>query len=420
MNIEYNFSIILLAWLIICMDLFLFLRNKDNPLLLLINMFILYFNYSICMGEYIAHNLVIENNDLYSKAFGNLYQKGIILLFLFDLVRFMYMKKKISYGGIKRNPNNFVYYILMICIIYIGIFQIDRSVSVSYEVKISTLYEYSYLFFILLLYYQDESKFKKILTHTIAFIFIMQDMIFGGRITSIQIILTFAIMEYANLLKIKYMVAPFFLFQLLFMAVGVYRAGYSFDSSISGLFDIASGNLFVLDTSVYAYFSSIGHLNATSFVDLGLRFSSLVSFLVSLVLGGSMSNSFRIDSSLSAVTEIASDYHWNAGGGIIFSYFYFWLGYTGVVLLSIITFRILIKILTSKSLISGLISVCLTVAVARWYLYNPTAFYRGPFVIFPILFFVFNKIDSFIKGEETVNADSDYVSEELISNCKEN
>lgn len=418
---EYDFFTVFIAWVIICMDLFLFLKNKDNPLLLLINLFILYFNYSICMGEYIAHNLVIENNDLYSKAFGNLYQKGLFLLFLFDVVRFYFMKNKIEYKKIERKPNNIIYFILLSSIIYIGIFQIDRSMSFTYEVKISTLYEYSYLFFILLLYYQDDSKSKKVITHLMAFVFIIQDVIFGGRITSIQIILAFAIMEYTHLLKIKYIIAPFFIFQILFMAVGVYRATYTFDSSLGALIDIASTNLFVLDTAVYAYFSSIGHLYATTFVDAGMRFSSLFAFLFSLVLGGSVGSSLNIDTSLAAVTDLSSDYHWNAGGGVMFSYYYFWLGYFGVVLFSTSTFFIVKKIFNSEHTLSSIICVCITVAVARWYLYNPTAFYRGPFIIFPILFLIFKKLDDQLNQftEENEGLPSDDNEEESNELFKE-
>ena len=144
----YQFSILFLAWLIISIDLFLLYKNRNNKLLLILNFCIFLFNYSICVGEYIANNILIGNNYLYNTRHGNLYIDGIWLLFVFDFIRFFFFNRKIPNVKIQYRSNVVLFYLIFLFLIYVAIFKVNREPSLQYEVKITALYEYSTLFFV--------------------------------------------------------------------------------------------------------------------------------------------------------------------------------------------------------------------------------------------------------------------------------
>ena len=78
------------------MDIYLLIKNKNNPALLILNVLFFVFNYSICFGEYILHSVIVPNNSLYETAYGNIYLKGLIIFFLFNLIRFLFFKTEIK------------------------------------------------------------------------------------------------------------------------------------------------------------------------------------------------------------------------------------------------------------------------------------------------------------------------------------
>lgn len=394
----YQFSILLLAWLIILIDLFLLYKNRNNKLLLILNFCIFFFNYSICVGEYIANNLLLENNYLYNTRHGNLYIDGIFLLFVFDCIRLLFFNRKIPNVKIQYRSNIVIFYLILFYLIYVAIFEINREPSLLYEVKITAVYEYSILFFVFLIYYSGQSSFRNLITHLLAIAFIVQDMYYGGRVTSLQLIFLFLMIKHSSYLKFKRLILGFPIALFAFTVVGAYRTNYNLDLIlVDDVFKRIKDTWFVQDTAVCAFFASITQINAYYYISDITRLSSFISFIASILGGSQAPIWFQFDPELPLVTSLAKQYHWNMGGGLIFTWYYFWGGFSGMLLLSVLTLRVIKKMLLSNNDLCKLISITIVFTMPRWYLYSPLAFWRGSFFIFPILYFFFYFLDIFIK-----------------------
>lgn len=384
---------IFLAISIILIDLFLIFKNKGNPPLLIISFILFFVNYSIVVGIGILnYDYPMGDSSLVNSKVGNLFEKGIYILFVFQCIRLFFRSNGI-YEEMQFKNNIFIYSIIICSLFYIGIFEIDRSFSFGYEVKISTLYEYSYLLFVFLIYYQGSSSIRNVLTHLLAFLFIIQDAYYGGRVTSIQIILTFALLKYSRFIKLKYILVFFPILLMLMTIVGTYRSNYAAAFSFEEIYNNLAESWFVQDTSLYAYFASAGHLYADLYINFETKLNSFFAFLSSIIFGSQAANIFDFDPKLPLVTSLSKDYHVNVGGGLIFTWFYFWFGWTGLVLLTSCIFGIIKKLNISTKNLSKLVLILIAVSSPRWYLYNPLAFFRGPLVLFPILYYLFYKLD---------------------------
>lgn len=395
----YQPYILLISYCILLIDLYLLYKNRHNNLLLVINLIIFFFNYSICAGEYILQNSEL-GDDLYSTSYGNLYIDGVFLLFIFEFIRLIFFRHKIKNIEIKTQSSPILFYLIYSFLIYIAIFEVNREYSLAYEVKITPLYEYSTLLFILLLYYCGKSNFRNIIAHLLAVIFIIQDMYYGGRVTSLQLILLFLIMKHKHLMKFEYIIIFFPIATLLFTVIGVYRSNYTFDISlISTTIEEIKSTGFVQDTAICAYLASITHINAHIHTDCFTEFTSFIAFISTIFFGSKASFLFGFDPELPDVTTISQHFHWNVGGGLIFTWYYFWFGLSGVIIFTTLMFYTIKKIFYSHKDIFILIAIAITLTLPRWYLYSPLAFLRGPFFILPILYTFFNIVNQNLQNK---------------------
>jgi hypothetical protein len=375
-------------------DILLLVKNKNCPLLVLQNFFFLYIDYSIIIGSYFLDNN-IPNVNLYHTLQGNIYNVGLNILLIFDIIRYCLFRRKLYFNPPILRNNPLLFYVLFITLIYICIFEVNRDMSYSYEVKIKPLYEYSTIFFALCIYYSGKSNIKKILLFILAAIFVLQDAYYGGRATSLQIILLFAIFYFYNKISIKNVLLIIIPCLIVVGLISSYRVAYQFDGGISDIFKIISKSYFVQDTATYAYFASMTQVYASYSIDFIEKLSSFGAFILS-VLFGSYISVFGIDPKIANPTQIANDIHWNAGGGLMPTTFFFWFGYVGTILLTFFTFRLFRSLLERAKVIKPfptLVCIIITIMSPRWILYSPLPFFRGPFVIFPIIYFICNYFD---------------------------
>jgi len=396
---EYSAIHILIAWLIIAIDVFLLYKHRGNSFLLIINLVIAYFNYSICMGEYISGNFSLLSlvPGLYNTPNGNLYETGLYILGVFSLVRLLFFRRRLPALPQNISPrryNPIIYVGIFLALIFVWIFEVRRpEILVSYTVRISPVYEYSMMGFIFLLYYQGRSKIRAILSHLLALAFVAQEFYLGSRGVAIQLVLLFSLFHYSRFLKLKYIaiVAPLLL--LVFTTVGIYRDTYTLHTGIDDIISILTSRLFVLDTAIMAYEASITQLNALIYIDPETRWLSFVTFVAYVFGGSSVYSLFNLPENLNEVSGIGRLYHWNLGGGLIASWFYFWFGYLGLIIMSSALFKTLKHLLAAKKELWGIILLAVTMTAPRWYLYSPLSFVRGPFVFVPLLFIFLRLID---------------------------
>ena len=171
-NIE---GVNLLAIFILSISIYTIYKVRKNKYLLILNVVMLYFTYGIVVGEYLVGNKQPTFNDLRNFNNGQYYTIALVMLFIFILIYSIILNKK-EYDekfNIKFKSNNLIYLGLLVLLIYIGVFEINRSVGDSYKVAVTSVYEYSYILFLFIILYSGNDKIKKVIIYTIASIFII-------------------------------------------------------------------------------------------------------------------------------------------------------------------------------------------------------------------------------------------------------
>jgi hypothetical protein len=378
---------------IIILNMIIVLKARKNIHLLIIILLIFYFNYSIIMGEYLAGNLKLKLNTLRFYNNGYYYKQGLFIMFIFISILALLIKSasKISVDFIRKR-NNVIFFGLYILLIIIGIFFIDRSIGSSYSVQITPVYEYSFIIFIFLNYYSGKSKINEFLIIILALFFILQDFILGGRITSMQIILALAGTRYYKILNFKNILIGMILGVLLLTFVGAYRSSYTIEGlSIIGIFSAIKTDLFVQSTAVFAYAASITHIAASEIYSIHERLVSFLAFFIQIIIGSR--NEFT---NLGNVTGLARQHYLNYGGGLIFSHFFFWGSYFGVVVIGFIVSKIINKLIVnfdSNNDYFRVLSIIFISCVPRWYLYSPLEIFRATFILGTLLYFTLRFLD---------------------------
>ncbi|BBC61474.1 hypothetical protein QQG09_04645 [Melissococcus plutonius] len=352
----------------------LVVKSRNCIPLMVAMIFVTYCIYSIVMGEYIAtsSHLGVPLTEVRTQE---IYSTTLRILLLFLSIIFIFFPKKINHLFIlKPKDNIFIFSFIIMILVYIGIFGIDRTVQTHYMVRISSLYEYSVILFLFAYYSSGNKLVRKTVIGLLMIAFIFQDYYYGGRITSLQIILL-AISTLLNGMITKKLaligsIVGIFVNSL----VGVYRNLIHFDF-IAAFLNLKN-QLFVFDTPVYAYYASATHVATINYTNISLseRFQSAANFICSIFLG-SEENSGNI-------TKYVNDHYYiNVGGGIFPTHFYFWFGWLGVILSALIVVGILKITLKTNNTLTMLISISIITTIPRWFLYTPLSLFRNIFLI---------------------------------------
>lgn len=374
---------IIAAILTLVFSLLLLYKSKKNLLIFLVTFFMFYCNYSIIVGEYFtmgnlgAPMIQVKTVDNYGLLIR-------IMLVFTSIVALFYKGKKVDLNNFKLVPkdNIVIFYGLFLVLIYILLFGINRSDLTSYTISITPIYEYSILIFIFAYYASGRSLLRKSILVLLFVAFILQDFYYGGRITSLQLMLLCMIVLFIKKLSIKTIIFGGSIGIFINSLVNVYRQNYSIQSI--SIFDVATellNNLFVFNTPVYAYYASATHIAAEYFLSIEERLTSFFTWL-SFIFMGSNNN-------IGDVTHyVNKSYYNNHGGGLIFSHFYFWFSWLGVLLIALVIVFFLNRIGAGKTDYLKIIAITMVISVPRWYLYTPLSLLR-PILIVSILYVIF-------------------------------
>ena len=253
----------------------------------------------------------------------------------------------------------------------------------------SALYEYSLIFIIISLYYVGDNSILKYIVVTIAAAFALQNFVYGGRITGLQIVVLVVISLYVDKLSLKKVIPTGMVFFVVMSLIGQFRAQLIMHgANIKAVVKSLSANYFSLDTAYSSYYTSMTFLDELTQTDFNKRIYLFGRWLLSIVLGGRVS-----DSNLALYTR---QHHFHYNGGVLPFFAWFYLGLLGVVLLTIYLGFLLKIINNSNSERSGLIR-CLAIYIcattARWYLYSPSQIFRG-LILFCLVYAFAYLVDS--------------------------
>lgn len=358
--------------------------------------FILFCNYSIF--AYFWFELFgspIVNTYISWLKYPNVMQTGLNVLFFFSATLYcvlpLYADNTVCiyFAGEDKGKNPFMGLLFLAGIIFI----IGISMYLTYRSGVyteRTIYEYTIVLYILVLYHIGRKKPLTYLLFGVMAIDIMFILINGDRGHALQLI----VMVYGIFLHDKLprwtLVLPLIIGIIGMNAVGIWRGQgtFSIEVLMNSLTSLQNRK-FVLDTAYAAEGSGLGMVYLSGIYGWGERLRLLTVYILSIFVGSSV---LSPDADLSTI--VINEGLYASGGGVLPNYGYFYLGYFGVILLGILVCYYIGLMTKDTRKISGLkqcISVYVFSTITNWYLYSPAPLIRGVLLL-TILYFFSTKI----------------------------
>lgn len=370
---------------------------KKGVVVNIINSFIFYSILGISVFYFIFKTNPIDQLGLDWFNQNDFYNQGLNLLIVTEVIRlvvFIKIKsKKFSEGYIITRGNDLIFWVLISVIVFSILFGIRRDLNDSsqYLPAITSFYEIGFLFFLMIETYRGKKLFNKYVINILALIYICQDIYYGGRITSLQLMIVFFFTRNIFLYPLKRLILFTIPFIGFFIFIGMMRQNYFYDLESSQIVNLLILKVFVFDTAVFAFHSSVTHLYASSLIEISLL-QNISQFLINVFFGSGLVDTLFDDNYMVTNNIVRDGFTNNLGGGVFFSQPYIWFGgKIGMIIYSIITFSLIKKLCESKiTYITGPLLIIITATVPRWYLYSPVIFWRLILIgIIAIFFFDF-------------------------------
>lgn len=378
------------AFLVVFDSLFLFFISKSNVFMAYIFSVIAFSNYSICYTNYISPNqntIFTGLTDTYAGFLG----LQIILLFISFVGLFFNFRIDNTYdleflnNKVVQNRRFWLYHFAnILLLLLILLFAYTRPDSLGDRGSPSTIYEYSILLITVGYYFSKRNRLVQVGYIFMVFLFSLQNFIFGGRITGLQLLFILLIFFFGNKrISLKVILSLMILY--IFMAsIGKLRGeilSLNFNSimeTLSILFD----NGFSLDTAYSSYYTSLQFILTSELISFGQRLYMGALQFISFIIGGSLLPEANI-------AAFVSNYYFNYMGGVLPFFGYFCFSWMGILLYAfLVAFYLnLFGILPQKVNLTsqhGFIMCCAIYIAAttfRWYLYSPNNLIRGVFLL---------------------------------------
>lgn len=367
-----NISVAIATLLLTIIFVFRVRKNYGD---LIAGIFLLYFNYSVIVGEYLFDGRL--GTPMREVKTVEIYSILVKLMAIFMLVLAMNYKssdgRKEPQYLVEKINSKVAFYSVYLVLLLILVFGIKRGPLITYEVRITPIYEYASILFILLYRYTGRSKSRTKFFTLLLVAFALQDLYYGGRVTTLRLIISYALtIYYRKLTKAK--IVFFSVLGIVIMTlIASYRIVYSLAvGDITKVVRSLLENFFVNDTATFAYYASGAIIYTSQMVPFSLRLQSLLEFTCSIFTG---SRAFYTVANLS---KFSAGFVSHYGGSFVFSYPYFWLGFPGAIAFSIlIVFMMNMFAKHHNKVLSSYLYIVVIAGLPRWYLYGPLVLMRG-------------------------------------------
>lgn len=369
-----------IAITVLIMSVYLMIAYRKNLMLFIIYFAILFFNYSIIVPVYLSSKDVFIFHLITDIRIRGI---GINVLLIF-MILLLFLRKNNKNGKLDtnifliNNPKNlFIVSMLIVILIFVFLLAING-------IGIGPIYEYSIILFILGFYYSGNSKLIKTLFTMILFCFCLLTFVTGDRVSVLQMLIAYFILIFNR--KVTYKsILPIILIGIIFMTfLGLYGDGVSLNSlSLTNIFSLLEKRYFSLDTAYSAFFTSLTFIGVKDIVPISTEIGLFFSFLTSMLFGGSIVEN-------AALPLFTRQYMVHYNGGILPVYFYFYLGWIGIIIPAILVAFYTRKIQSLNEKSSPYLKLMLlyiTSTVPRWYLYSPSSLIRGV-LVFSVFYFL--------------------------------
>lgn len=364
---------------------------SKNRLLLLVSAVMLYASYSIAFVNYVTPlttSLFTTYRD--SEAAG--IALSSLLLFLSCLLLFAPREvRRFSKGdALLETPKWNTTLVVAICIVLflILIFGFGRPDAMGGDRgSPSAIYEYSMIFFLIGFYFSGERKSLRIVLCVLAGLFALQNIIYGGRVTALQLLLVLFFECMSKKVSARQFMALAVFGLITFTFLGSVRTGLA-SAGIEDFVEALRESFikgFSWDTAYSSWHTSITFLLYGSSISPNEHLGLLWQWIQSIFLGGGIP--------MSNLAQVTLGYYYHYYGGILPIFFHFYLGPLGVVLIAgyvSIIFRLVNNVCTglegsTEGIIGPSMRICalyVSVSCFRWILYSPSQITRGLMLCF--------------------------------------
>lgn len=271
--------------------------------------------------------------------------------------------------GLRRSASGspVAFWLLVLGMVAAAAFGIDRTgVTDVYRVRITPIYEYTFLLVALAYLYMGKSRSRAIVLLAVCAVIIVQDAFYGGRATSVQIILVLMMTALRSRLNIRRVSILALIGFLGGTFIGHARSQSEPSGVVAMVRDSLSEGLLTSETASYAYYASLTHISAAPRVDGAERMNSFQGFVMQIFVGGQES----------LTSYVSDNFYVNVGGGVFESYFYFWGGPLLAAVASCGLAAVIALLGGRRGVMGSALLIVLLASIPRWLLYSPTAAFR--------------------------------------------
>ena len=368
----------ILSLYILALNLFSIFACRKNIGMLIINAFILWLNYSIFVMNFYSYS-----GDFFTGFHDDKSMIPMInIMLLFTTIITFYAPKFNSKMNFSFNDNSdkktsiIVSTGAIISLAIILLYTYSSNIQNDGRLEISSIFEYSIIIAIVGLYFTPNNRFIKSIIIIECLLFALMNIIGGGRVTALQMLIALYLIFLSSKLKLIYVIPILIICLVMFTIVGIYRENAVFGfEAIGEAFTSLFKSKFALDTSVSSFYTSVTFYKVSEVSTLETRLSLFKNFLLSMPLGGTLVPN-------SNLANYTRNFYTHYYGGVYPYFGYFYLGYFGVVLSAF--YVVFIERLFLKIEKNGLIKcICIYIicSTPRWYLYSPSPIIRGVFLV---------------------------------------
>ena len=375
---------------IITCNLYCLWRVRKNVNLLIVFSLILFFNYSITIANYLVH---FDNNSFVSPIDSFYSIKSLNLLFAFNYL-LVYAVPRNVVETKKVDTNNYMSwnkmtsYCALLILVYILIFEFVKPDITGERGSGTPIYEYSIIIALFACLTLSTRKYIKYFFLIVFLAFIIQEVVYGGRIVALQYLIIIYIFFISPKYKLRQIAPLLIIGYIFFSLIGAVRGNLLMSTfSLVDIIRPITKEFLALDTAYSAYYTSEMFIRLVEQTPWHVRLDLLVDFVKSIFIGESGVLHDR------ALPRYVYSYYWHCFGGMLPYYFYFYLGVLGIVI-SILLLKLYFNIINKVSFyqypLYAMIGLYIVIATPRWYLYSPLGLFRS--VIFIVLIYCVFKV----------------------------
>lgn len=282
-------------------------------------------------------------------------------------------------------------FVFLIGIIF-GIRGENMFISGGYStgaVETGSMNEYVIIFFICAYIYSGGTRTHLAVLNVLAFVFVLKNLAFGGRIVSLMLILVLFILHYRYQLRFRTFVA---------LALAGYLFMFAFESIRQNPWAFVNGDYETLffsgQRNETVHISNQGDVVQASsrliamvrehIMQVGERVDALFYFLISIFFP------YSYLPPLANLAVYKADVYVSAGGGLVSAYFYVFGGFFAVAGAAVYIGRFLSPPLHGKYTIRFFYFVMVAFTFPRWFAYNPIILFKLCF--YGVIVFIFYRL----------------------------